>query len=134
MEYFLNQGATNLAQITEAAINEAREIYKSGKSVKIAVLENKISKSTQQRKYAHACIGVIAKDLGYDAQRLKIDIKHKLGLIEKVYTNGEVITVITSTESLTKEQYGSFIEAILQLGASLNIVLPEPRIFGYETN
>jgi hypothetical protein len=133
MDYYLNQGANNLKQITDSAINEAREIYKAGKNVKLSVSENKQSKSTQQRKYAHACISVIAKDIGYDAQRLKIDIKHKLGLIEKVYTNGEVVTVITSTEQLTKEQYGAFIEAILQLGVSLNINLPEPRMFGYET-
>jgi len=132
MDYFLNQDATNLKQITDTALQEARSIYKSGKTVQITIKEAKCSKTAQQRKYAHACLGVIAKDIGYDPQRLKIDIKHKLGLIEKVYTNGEIITVITSTEQLTKEQYGAFIDAILQLGQSLNIALPEPRMFGYE--
>lgn len=134
MDYYLKQGADNLRFIIDNLITEARQLYKEGKNVKLSVSENKQNKSMQQRKYAHACISVIAKEIGYDAQRLKIDIKHKIGLIEKVYTNGEVVTVITSTEQLTKEQYGAFIEAILQLGASLNINLPEPRMFGYETD
>lgn len=133
MEYYLNQDSSNQKQVIDSALSEARELYKQGKRVKISVGESKDSKTVQQRKYAHACISVIAKEIGYEAQSLKIDIKHRLGLIEKVYTNGEVITVITSTEKLTKEDYGKFIDAILELAGQLNIALPEPRIFGYES-
>ena len=132
MNYYLNRDAPNLKQVADNALAHAREIYKQGKAVEIIVREAKCTKTAQQRKYAHACLGVIAKDIGYDPQRLKVDIKVQLGLIEKIYTNGQVITQITSTEQLTKEQYGAFIDAILGLAAELNIKLPEARHYGYD--
>ena len=90
------------------------------------------NKTDQQRKYAHACISVIAKDVGENPAHLKIRIKAQLGLIEKVWNDGEVLTIEKSTEKLKKAEYGIFIEAILSLASALNIKVPPPKTFGME--
>jgi hypothetical protein len=133
MEYHLKQQSPMPPkQIIDQALNEARQLYREGKNVRLVVEELKKGKTDQQRKYAHACISIIAKDIGYDPSRLKMDIKVKLGLIDKHYVSGEVITVIRSTETLSREDYGKFIDSIIQLAGQMNISLPEPRMFGYD--
>ena len=132
MDFYLQQKNAQVKVVFDNAIDHMRALYKAGKNVKISISENRDKKTDQQRKYAHACISIIAKEIGYESDRLKIDIKVKLGLIEKIYVSGEILTRVKSTEDLDVEQYGKFINAIVQLAGQMDIKLPQTRDFGYE--
>ena len=132
MDFYLQQKNAQVKVVFDNAIDHMRALYKAGKNVKISISENRDKKTDQQRKYAHACISIIAKEIGYEPDRLKIDIKVKLGLIEKIYVSGEILTRVKSTEDLDVEQYGKFINAIVQLAGQMDIKLPQTREFGYE--
>lgn len=123
--------ADNLTTVMPVLGKEIRSRIAAGEAIQVALSEAKKSKTRQQEKYAHSCIGVIAKEMGDNPEYLKVRIKHQLGLIEKVYSNGEVITLVRSTSDLKRDEYGTFIEAIQQLAGYLNIVLPQPKDMGF---
>lgn len=106
--------------------------FMSAGGCEVIIKKYRKNKTDQQRKYAHACIGVIAKHCGDDPKHLKVRIKHSLGLIEEIWSDGKVISVEKSTEDLSRDEYGVFIETIKTLGLNLDIQLPEPRNFGME--
>jgi hypothetical protein len=103
----------------------------AGKVIEVAIKEAKAIKTRQQEKYAHACIGTIAKEVGESPEALKVRIKVALGLIEEFFAGGKVITQTRSTSTLTRDEYGQFIDAIQQTANHLNICLPQPKDMGF---
>ena len=89
------------------------------------------SKTSSQRKYAHMIIGIIAKEVGENPDHLKVKIKHSIGLIEEIYSNGKVITIEKSTEKLNRKEYSLFIDSIRQIADTVGVVLPEPNDYGF---
>lgn len=131
MKYQVNKSTQNSKQIIDNALNEVREIYKSGKTVVIDVKEGKIARSNQANAYAHKLIGLIAEHQGESLESIKKQIKHRIGLIEKEMINGELITAIRSTADLNKEEFSQFIEQIIAVCQYLEIKYPVPDEYGF---
>jgi len=131
--FYFRPDMTNKKPVWEFFLTEFKEQVSSG-GCQVDIKPYKKHKTDQQRKYAHSCISRIAKNVGDNPQHLKIRIKHALGLIEKVWSGGETITVEISTEKLNITQYGIFIDEIIRIGIATDTVLPEPRNYGMEIN
>ena len=102
----------------------------------ITIEQLKPRKTTQQRAYAHVLIDYIAEYVGISPDRLKRDIKIRIGLIETEVVTGKVYTFVTSTEDLNKQQYSAFIEEIVGVAQSLSSAdasfkIPSPDYFGF---
>ena len=102
----------------------------------ITIEQMKPRKTTQQRAYAHVVIDAIAEYVGTTPDRLKRDIKIRIGLIETEVVAGKVYTFVTSTEDLDKQQYSIFIEEVLAVAESLSssdssFIVPRPGYFGF---
>ena len=128
--FWLNDG--NIQKVMPNLGQAIRSQISVGKSLEVAIAEYKKNKTRQQEKYAHACIGVIAKEMGENPAHLKARIKAELGLIEEIWHKGKVLTVERSTATLDRVEYGFFIEAIQKLAGYLNVVLPQPKFFGID--
>ena len=124
--------ADNIAEIMPRVGQSIRAQVAAGKVIEVALKEAKAAKTRQQEKYAHACIGVIAKEMGENPAHLKTRIKAELGLIEEIWHKGKVLTVERSTATLDRVEYGFFIDAIQKLAGYLNVVLPQPNFFGID--
>lgn len=131
MKYQVSKNNQNTKQIIDNALNEVREIYKSGKTVVIDVKDGKLSRSNQANSYAHKLIGLIAEHQGESLESIKKQIKHRIGLIEKEMINGELITAIRSTADLNKEEFSKFIEQIISVCQYLEIKYPIPDEYGF---
>ena len=90
------------------------------------------SKTSSQRKYAHMLIGIIAKEVGENPDHLKVKIKHSIGLIEEIYSDGKVITIEKSTEKLNRKEYSLFIDSIRQIADMVCVNLPQPTDYGFD--
>jgi len=106
-------------------------------SLVITIEQLKPRKSTQQRAYAHFLIDCIAEFVGVNPDYLKKEIKVNLGLIETEVISGKVITTVTSTESLSKDEYSVFVTEIVNIAQSLSdsntgFVIPDRKFFGYD--
>lgn len=100
--------------------------------VSVTLSDKKQSRSSQQNRYFHQLVGLVAKEQGECPQRLKKQIKHKLGLIEKDFINGELITQIRSTADLNKEEFSRLIEQVISVCVYLQISYPQPSYFGFD--
>ena len=121
----------NLNEIMPKVGQSIRAEVAAGKVIEVALKEAKSVKTRQQEKYAHACIGTIAKEVGESPEALKVRIKVALGLIEEFFAGGKVITQTRSTATLTRDEYGQFIDAIQQTANYLNITLLQPKDIGF---
>lgn len=124
--------ADNLGEMMPRVGSVIRGRVAAGEVVQVTVGEAVKSKTNQQQRYAHMCIGIIAKEIGEKPEHLKAMIKHQLGLIEEVYSKGKVITIVRSTSDLKRDDYGEFINEIQLLAGRLNITLPQPRYHGID--
>lgn len=132
MNYRLSKNSTvPVKAIVDRAIDEARERYKAGEDVEIVIKKAEKSRTSQQNKYFHGLLGLLANHAGYEPERLKIEIKHQLGLIEKVLINGEVITSIKSTAQLNTEDFGKLINTVQSLLDQMGVTYPLPSEQGY---
>ncbi len=129
--FYFRPDMQNKKSVWEFFLSVFKELIASG-GCQIDVKPYKKHKTDQQRKYAHACISRIAKDVGDDPGHLKVRIKHGLGLIEKVWSGGEVITVEISTEKLKRDDYGIFINEIIRIAEATGTTLPQPKHLGME--
>lgn len=123
--------ADNIAEIMPKVGQSIRAQVSAGKVIEVALKEAKKSKTRQQEKYLHACIGEIAKETGENAEHLKVRIKAQVGLIEEVWHKGKVLTIARSTSDLTRDEYGELIESVQALAGYLNIILPQPKDMGF---
>lgn len=129
--FYFHNGVKDISAVWSFFKQVLKEFKESG-GAQVDVKKYRKNKTDQQRKYAHACIGVIAKETGENSEHLKVRIKHSIGLIEEIYSGGKVLTLVRSTEDLDREEYGVFINSINTLAANLEIKLPQPKSFGME--
>ena len=133
MNYRLSKNSTvPVKQIVDSAINEARERFKAGEDVEIVIKKADKNRTSQQNKYFHGLVGILAKHAGYEPDRLKVEIKYQIGLIEKVLINGEVITSIKSTAQLNTEDFGKLIDTVQNLLDQMGVTYPLPNEQGYD--
>lgn len=86
----------------------------------------------QQRRFFHQCVDVIAGFNGDSPEDIKMRIKYACLPLRKIHVNGKTYMVPVSTESLTRSEYSTLIDAALILGSSLGLVMPNPSMQGLE--
>lgn len=130
--FTLSKSSESYQQVRINVLNSIASLLNEYGSLDITLKKHAKSKTMAQQRYAHACIGVIAKEMGENPAHLKTRIKAELGLIEEIWHKGKVLTVERSTATLDRVEYGFFIEAIQKLAGYLNVVLPQPKFFGID--
>ena|ERR1017187_4869655 len=109
------------------AINEAVLSFPMGKRLEV-VIRPKSARSSQQNRYFHACVSIMAKDLGYDNDEMKSIIKYKFLKREKINEiTGEVFEYVQETHKLNKEDFSEFQNHLIIWSAQLGIILPLPE-------
>lgn len=92
-------------------------------------------KSRQQESYFHACLKVVADDTGEDMETLKLRIKFAvLPLKEIALSDGRKFLHPVSSADADKGQYRQLIDAVLMIGATLNLTMPSPDYYGLNIN
>jgi len=115
--------ADNIAEIMPRVGQSIRAQVAAGKVIEVALKEAKKSKTRQQEKYLHACIGVIARESGENAEHLKVRIKAQVGLIEEVWHKTikqwirmGLITIKGLNENRTGNQSGKELQPVAHWG------------------
>lgn len=132
MEQFVfNVKDANIKSVFNNLVTTLRARVKHG-SVVVTLSDKKVTRSNQQNRYFHKLVGLIAEQQGNDAERVKREIKHKLGLVEKQMINSELITIIKSTADLKVDEFSKLIEATISVCVFLEISYPTPDFYGFE--
>ena len=101
-------------------------------SIVVTLSDKKVTRSGQQNRYFHKLVGLIAEHQGNDPERVKREIKHKIGLVEKQIINSELITIIKSTADLKVDEFSKLIEATISVCVFLEISYPTPDYYGFK--
>ena len=117
--------------IVDNALAVARELYRKS-DVAIEVKPFRKSRTDMQNRYFWALCGLIADETGQEKEDIKDRLMHALGHKHMKWVNGEAVTVIRSTTTLTREEFGELIEATQQLCEALGIKYPQPSHYGYD--
>lgn len=120
----------SLLQVFNSMVALMRQMVKQG----VVVVDfgyKKLTRSNQQNRYFHKLVGLVAEHQGEDAEKVKRQIKHSIGLIEKELINGELITIIKSTADLTVDDFSKLIEETIKICVYLEIDYPVPETYGY---
>lgn len=130
-EYLIDKSNPNVKAVFDNMTHELRAMAKS-KPVVVKLSANKPKRSIQQNAYFHKLIQIIAEYQGEDLESVKRQIKHRIGLIEKHMVNGELITEIKSTASLSVDDFSKLIEQTITVCEYLNLEYPKPDAFGFD--
>jgi hypothetical protein len=90
------------------------------------------SKTSSQRRYWHKLMQIIADHIGEDMEQLKRKIKRALGHYQTVIIDGDIYIELLSSEAYSRDMYSQAIEATLQMGMSLDLIMPNPAFYGLE--
>lgn len=95
-----------------------------------------ISKATKKRtlpqnSYFHVLLGIVSEASGWDADKLKRDLKIQIGLIEDTIVDGKMYHIVRSTADLNTTDFGKLIDAIIQMIHFLNSELEEDKKIRY---
>jgi hypothetical protein len=119
----LSLGATQRAVFTDyLATNEGRTLI---------ITPEKKGRSQSQNAYYWVYLGVIAQETGENADDLHEFFKQKLLPPVLVTVRGEEIRRTPSTGSLSKVEFGEYLDKIAAL---TEIPLPDPEAAGYISN
>ena len=109
------------------ALEEAILSFPKGKRLEVRV-KTLTQRSDQQNRYFHACVGIMANELGYDKEEMKEIVKYKFLLREKVdERTGELFKYIAETHKLNKEDFYELQQNLIRWAAELGIHLPTPQ-------
>ena len=132
MEQFVfNVKDANVKNVFNNLVTTLKTKIKHG-SIVVTLSDKKITRSNQQNRYFHKLVDLIAEQQGNDAERVKREIKHKIGLIEKQLINGELITIIKSTADLRVDEFSKLIEETISVCVFLEISYPTPDYYGFK--
>ncbi len=129
--YVLSKKNPQVKQVFESLIEELRAIVSCNKDAVVNVSIAKQSKSRKAEKYFHKLVGLIADETGVSAKLMKIEIKCRIGLIEKITVNNVEITTVLSTSDLTSADYSLLISETIKVCQLMNISYPVPEYYGY---
>ena len=105
----------------EIKFNSFRKELEENQIVEV-FMESEVDNGTvPQLAKIHACIRELAKETGYTFEDMKLEIKRQAGLCIKKEMSGEVFLVCKSFSRCSKDELALVIEAIVQIGDSLNI-------------
>jgi hypothetical protein len=105
----------------EIKFNSFRKELEEDQIVEV-FMESEVDNGTvPQLAKIHACIRELAKETGYTFEDMKLEIKRQAGLCIKKEMSGEVFLVCKSFSRCSKDELALVIEAIVQIGDSLNI-------------
>ena len=115
-------GYTNYKAIEAAILS-----FPKGKRLEL-IIKHKSNRSIKQNSYFHACVTILAKELGYSKEEMKNIVKYKFLKAEKVdEKTGEIFEYIKDTHALNKEDFFEFQNNMLDWSAQLGIILPVPN-------
>jgi len=130
-QFVLNVEDLNIKSVFNNLVATLRTRVKSN-SIVVTLSDKKVTRSGQQNRYFHKLVGLIAEHQGNDAERVKREIKHKIGLVEKQIINSELITIIKSTADLKVDEFSKLIEATISVCVFLEISYPTPDHYGFK--
>jgi hypothetical protein len=130
----------------KAEIREGKIIYKDiphqeyvfryfeGKEISLTIDKYIDKKSSNQNRYLHKILTLLAEYLGYSLIEMKILVKKEVGLYDYVINKktGEQVKELKSVANMTKEEVGKMIDYILQIGAEAGLQILTPEEF-FET-
>ncbi len=88
-------------------------------------------RSGQQNRYYHLYLNVISQETGNDADDLHEWAKRKFLPSRFIKVNGEEMRIPGSTTTLTKVEFGEYMERIC---AATEVPLPDPELAGFIVN
>ena len=130
-QFVLSIKDANIKSVFDNLVATLRARVKSS-SIVVTLSDKKLTRSNQQNRYFHKLVGLIAEQQGNDAERVKREIKHKIGLIERQMINSELITIIKSTADLKVDEFSALIEATISVCVFLEISYPTPDYYGFK--
>lgn len=135
MTFYFRHGmeAATLRRLADNTLNTIREAFKSG-DVEVSIGKAKKSRTAQQNRYVWMLFGLIERETGQDKEDIKDRVMHALGFKKSKWINGEAVTTIRSTTTLSREEFGTLIEATQNLCEQLEIEYPLPVHFGMNFN
>lgn len=127
----------NNGRISSNATEDIRKFISEyeGKSIEIVLKKARSKRTDLQNRYYFGCVVPIIqealKDLGHrlDKDETHYFLREKFNYKELVNENtGESVKIPQSTTTLTKTEFGEYIEKIAQWSAEfLNVAIPEPN-------
>lgn len=99
----------------------------------LAVLEEKVPRTTGQNAYLHLAIGAVALEVGVDAEYAKREYFKRLAnapLFVRTVADpvtGRDVEVLRSSADLTKEEMSEAIDRFKRWAAENGIYIPEPE-------
>lgn len=125
-EFYSDVKNGKLQPNTSALIAESLKQFE-GKRICITIGKIKSNRSSNQNRYFHSCISILAQEFGYTAEEMKDIIKYKFLLREKVdEKTGEVFKYIGETHKLSKEDFFELQQRMIQFSAEYGVILPLP--------
>ena len=110
--------ATPADQMKYKAFKEAIE---PSQVVEIFMEANEDNGTVPQLARIHVCIRELAKEIGYTFEDMKLEVKHQAGLCVKKEIGDELFMVCKSFAKCSKDELGLVIQAINQIGETVNI-------------
>jgi hypothetical protein len=96
-------------------------------------------RSNSQNSYVHLCLGILALELGYTLEYVKLNIWKMTWLRDMFYIDevnkktGEIYKRVRSSAELSKEEMSKAIEVLLEKASSeCGVVLPNPNDQSYQ--
>ena len=128
LEYYSNVDQEGKLQPSISKLIAKELGHFKGKRVEIKISKLGASRTTQQNRYLHVIIKILADYLGYDKDEMKEMIKYKFLLKTKVIEEtGEELEYVGKTSKLNKEEFSELVEGMKRWSAEgFGVVLPDP--------
>lgn len=137
---FLNLNSMIYNPKSQFEANKARkrleQLIERGKPFELTDITKR---STSQNSYLHLCLGLVALELGYTLEYVKLNIFKMTWLRDMFYVEepnrktGEMYYRVRSSAELSKEEMSKAIEVLIEKSSSVcGIVLPNPADKSYQ--
>ena len=97
--------------------------YEDTAKVRVVIERERLNRTKKQNNYYWFGLGLIAEHCGYTTDELHEVFKARYLKTKRVW-RGADITVLRSTTELTSDEFGEYIDRIIQEGAELGVVIP----------
>lgn len=90
------------------------------------------AKTSAQRRYLHAIMGVLANFTGYTLEQVKWVVKEKVLGLEKWEIKGKTYAMVPPSEKLDIKEYSVLIDETVKIAHKLDCKLPPPSYYGIQ--
>jgi hypothetical protein len=128
----MTNSRTFIIKNPEIRSNAAKAVMaiKGEDNMEVIIKPHKDDQTAEQRGFWHVLIGILAKELGYSPEEMKVAIKAETWGSEQKEVFGKTREVVKSSAGAKKDEYSELIETTYRLGAEYGVVLPNPRYRG----